>query len=115
MTDDLERRVRQVQSRVAVRTWGYRQRHHAKGVWMRLRRTLADAQSVYLIPDSEAKRLLAEGFRPEAVGRELEPPKVILFAPAERVVRITGAREIPVRLDVALLEAPALVLVRFPE
>ncbi|HEV8358623.1 MAG TPA: hypothetical protein VGX21_05700 [Methylomirabilota bacterium] len=48
------------------------------------------------------------------MGRELEPPKVILFLPAERVARLTGAREIPVRLDAELLAAPALALVRFP-
>ncbi|HEV8358624.1 MAG TPA: hypothetical protein VGX21_05695 [Methylomirabilota bacterium] len=50
MRDDLERRVRQVRSRVAVQAWEYRQRHHAKGVWMRLRRILADAQAAYVIP-----------------------------------------------------------------
>ncbi len=115
MTRALERRVRQVRSRVAVRAWAYRQRHHAKGVWMRLRRVLTDARSAYVIPGSEAERLLAEGFRPEAVGLELEPPKVVLFVPAARAARIAGAREIPVRLEAALLEAPAaLVLVRFP-
>ncbi len=115
MTGDLERRVRQARSRVAVRAWAFRQRHHAKGVWMRLRRVLADAQSAYVIPESEAARLLAEGLRPEAVGQELEPPKVVLFVPAERAARITGAREIPVRLEVPLLEASALVLVPFPQ
>ncbi len=114
MTGDLERRIRQARSRVAVRAWAYRQRHHAKGVWMRLRRVLADAQSAYAIPGNEVERLLAEGFRAEPVGQELEPPKVVLFVPAERAARISGAREIPVRLEVALLEAPALVLVRFP-
>jgi hypothetical protein len=46
------------------------------------------------------------------VGRELEPPKIILFLAAERVARLTGARGIPVRLGAELLEAPALV--RFP-
>jgi len=114
VSDDLERRARQVRSRVAVRAWEYRQRHHAKGVWMRLRRILADAQAAYVIPVGEAERLIMEGSRPETVGRELEPPKVILFLPAERVARLTGAREIPVRLEVELLEAPALALVRFP-
>jgi hypothetical protein len=114
VSDDLERRVRQVRSRVAVRAWEYRQRHHAKGVWMRLRRILADAAAAYVIPESEAERLVAEGFPPEPVGRELEPAKVILFLPAERVARLAGAREIPVRLEVELLEAPALALVRFP-
>jgi hypothetical protein len=75
---------------------------------------LADAEAAYVIPGAEAQRLIAEGFRPEAVGRELEPPKVILFLPAERAARLTGAREVPVRLEVDLLQAPALALVRFP-
>jgi hypothetical protein len=114
MTRKLEDRVRQVRSRIAVRAWSYRQRHHSKGVWMRLRRVLAEAQSAYVIPTGEAERLVAEGFRPEAVGRELEPPKLMLFAPAERIERIPGAREISVRLDAALLEARALALIRFP-
>jgi hypothetical protein len=114
MIDKLERRVRQARSRTAVRAWGYRQRHHAKGMWMRLRRVLAEAQSAYVIPASEAERLLAEGFLPEAAGQELEPPKVVVFAPAERAASIRGAHEIPVRLDAALLEAQTLVLVRFP-
>jgi hypothetical protein len=81
---------------------------------MRFRRILADAGAAYVIPDGEAERLIGEGFQPEAVGRELEPPKVILFLPAERVARLTGAREVPVRLGAELLEAPALALVRFP-
>ena len=114
MTPGLERRLRQLRSRVAVRAWAYRQRRHAKGVWMRLRRVLADARSAYVIAGSEADRLLAEGFRPETVGLELQPPKILLFVPAERAARIAGAQEIPVRLEAALLDAPALVLVRFP-
>jgi hypothetical protein len=114
VTEALEGRLRQVRSRVAVRAWEYRQRHHAKGVWVRFRRVLADAEAAYVIAEGEAERLVAEGFPPEPVGRELEPLKTILFLPAERVARPTGAREIPVRLSVELLGAPALALVRFP-
>ena len=114
MADDLARRVRQARSRLAVRAWEYRQRHHAKGVWMRFRRILADARSAHVIPLTEAEQLLAEGFQPGAVGRELEPPKIVLFVPAARAARLIDAREIPVRLEAALLEAPALALVRFP-
>jgi hypothetical protein len=64
MTTDLERRVR------LVRAWEFRQRHHAKGMWMRLRRVLADAQSAYVIPSVEAQKLLAEGYAAHPVGRE---------------------------------------------
>jgi hypothetical protein len=114
VSDDLERRLRQVRARVAVRAWAYRQRHHARGVWMRLRRVLAEAAVAYVIPLGEAERLVGEGLQPEPVGQELEPPRIILFVPAERAARISGAREVPVRLDAEVLEAPALALVRFP-
>ena len=44
MTLSLEQRARQFRSRVLVRSWEYRQRHHARGVWFRFRRVLADAK-----------------------------------------------------------------------
>ena len=114
MTPDLERRLRQVRSRVAVRAWAYRQRHHAKGMWMRLRRVLAEAQAAYAISAGEAEQLLAEGYEPHPVGRELEPPKVIIFVSTERASRIPGAEAIPLHLDARLLETSALALVAFP-
>ena len=41
MIETLERRVRQYRSRMLIRAFDYRQRHHAGGVWFRLRRLLA--------------------------------------------------------------------------
>jgi hypothetical protein len=113
MIDALNRRVADLRRRVLVRSWEYRQRHHARGVWFRLRRLLADASAAFAISDDEARALVAEGFRIEAVGRALEPPKVILFAPADRVRRLASARPVPVRLGRELLEAEYLVLTRF--
>jgi hypothetical protein len=113
MTDSLHRRARQVRSRAAIQTWAYRQRKHAGGVWFRLRRTLAQSREAFAISKEEADRLVAEGIVPEPVGFELEPPKPIFFVTAAQVASIAGRRSIPVRLEEALLAAPALALVAF--
>jgi hypothetical protein len=114
MSEALERRARQVRSRLLLRGWQFRQRHHAAGVWFRLRRLLADASAAYAIPEAEAHLLVAEGHVPEPVGDELEPPKVILFVSPERLARIEGAGEVPLRLGGELLAARHLALLRFP-
>jgi hypothetical protein len=114
MTEAMRRRAAAVCSRAAVRTWEYRQRMHAKGVWFRLRRLLAESSAVYAIPSSEIERLTAEGCTAEPVGLELEPPKAIMFVTAERAGRIAGARQLPVKIGVELLAARCLALVRFP-
>jgi hypothetical protein len=109
----LERRLRQQRSRVAVRSWDYRQRHHARGVWFRLRRILADAQAAFAIPCDEAAKLIAEGYPAEPVGRELEPPKVLFFVPANRVAQIGSAQRLAVRLGADLLGAECIALTPF--
>jgi hypothetical protein len=114
MREVLDRRVRQVRSRLALRDWEYRQRRHAAGVWFRLRRVLADASAAFEISESAARQLISEGHDAEPVGTELEPPKIMLFVPADRITRIPGAREIPVRLGPELLAARHLALTRFP-
>ena len=113
MTSAQERRLREVRSRVLVRTFDHRQRGHARGVWFRLRRVLAFASEAHVIPADEAKRLIAEGYRPEPVGQELEPPRVILLVPRERVARIASARSLAVRLSAEMLSAECLALVPF--
>jgi hypothetical protein len=114
VTEALARRLRRHQSRLAVRAWEYRQRNYARGVWFRLRRVLAEAARAYVLSEGEAQSLLAEGYRPEPVGEELEPAKMIIFVPAERVARVPTAREVPVSLQAAMLEARCVALVRFP-
>jgi hypothetical protein len=109
----LERRLRQHRSRVLVRSWDYRQRRHARGVWYRLRRLLADADAVFEVSREDARRLLDEGCRPASVGAELEPPKLIVAATAERVSRLASARPLAVRLNAELLGAECLALVPF--
>lgn len=114
MSEVLERRARQMRSRLVRRAWEYRQRHHAAGVWFRLRRLLADASAAYVISEAAARQLVDEGHAPEPVGAELEPPKLLLFVAPERVARIAGAREIPVRLGGEQLAARHPALVRSP-
>lgn len=113
MSITLDRRVRQIRSRAAVRAWEYRQRRHADGVWYRLRRVLADAREAWAIPAGEAAALLDEGLPAEPVGSELEPGRTILFVPADRVARIPGRVAVPMRLGPELLGAEYLALVRF--
>lgn len=113
MNSSLERRLRQFRSRVLVRAWDYRQRRHARGVWFKLRRVLADASAAFVIPPDEGRRLIAEGHRPEPVGDELTPPRLILFVEAPRLARIDSARPVAVRLSRELLAAECLALVPF--
>ena len=87
-----ERRLREFRSRVVARAFDYRQRRHARGVWFRFRRVLTLAREAYAISPEEARRLIAEGYLAEPVGRELEPPRVILSVRAERVAGIAAAR-----------------------
>ncbi len=108
----LERRARAVRARAAVRAWEYRQRHHAKGVWFRLRRLLAATASAWSLPEEEARRLLAEGYRAAEVGDLLEPPKVLVVVP-ERLRAVPGRVPVPLRLGPELLAARWLALVPF--
>lgn len=110
MNATLDRRLRQLRSRVLMRAWDYRQRRHARGVWFRLRRVLADASAAYAIPADEARALVAEGWPASPVGGELQPPKAIVLVPAERVARIRSARPLAVRLSAELLSAEYLAL-----
>ena len=113
MTASLERRLRQLRSRLLVRSWDYRQCRHARGAWFRLRRVLADASEVYAVTADEAQELVREGHRLAPAGGDLDPPKLMVFAPAARVARLVSARPLPVRLSADLLRAECLALVPF--
>jgi hypothetical protein len=115
MTPSLEHRLRQHRRRTIVRSWEYRQRRHAHGVWFRLRCVLANARAAYVISIGDARRLMAEGHRPEPVGRELDPPKLIIVASAERVAQIASARPVAMRLGAEVLAAECLALTPFEE
>jgi hypothetical protein len=109
----LERRAREIRSRCRVRDWEYRQRALAKGVWTRLRRVLAAAESAYSISESEASALIAEGACPQPVGAQIAPAKRIFFVPRDRLDSLPSRRQIAVRLDAEFLAARAVALVRF--
>lgn len=108
-------RARAVQARAQVRAWNYRQRHHAAGVWFRLRRVLADAKAAYVISDEDARRLLAEGHGEVACGREVAPAKTMVFVNERRLDRVESRRAIRVGLGPAFLAAGAIALVTFDE
>ena len=113
MIPALDSRLRQHRRRALVRAWEYRQRNHAHGVWFRLRRALAQAGAAAAISRDDAATLRVEGYEVEAVGAELDPPKMIVFAPADRVARLQSARPIEVRLSAALLSADCMALTPF--
>ncbi len=115
MSPAYERRIREHRARELVRSFDYRQRHHARGVWFRLRRVLADAGAAYVIPEDDARRLIAEGHRTEPVGQELDPPKLIVMASSARIAQIASAQPVPVRLGGELLAATCLALTPFEE
>jgi hypothetical protein len=108
-------RVKAVQARARVLRWEYRQRNLAHGAWDRFRAALAHAREAYAIDDDAAAALIAEGFAADDRGRGLEPPRTLVWITEERAARLAGARPIALRLDAALLAAPCLALVPFPE
>lgn len=115
MTEALHRRARRVRQRAAVRQWEYRQRRHAKGVWVRLTRLLADMSQAWEISEAVAARLIAEGCAVEPVGLEIEPAKTLIVIPETRRDLCDGeARPIPVNLGAELLAARHVALRRFP-
>jgi hypothetical protein len=111
----LDRRLRDQRARLLIRSFGYRQRHHAHGVWFSFRRVLAGAAAAYVISEDDATTLAAEGCRVEPVGRQLQPPKIIVSVPPERMARVASARSVTVRLGGVLLTAACLGLVPFEE
>jgi hypothetical protein len=111
----MRRRVHEVRTRAVIQKWHYRQRNLAGGVWFRLRRVLADAREAYVISEEDARRLVAEGYAPEACGSEIDPAKTIVFVDATRLTTIGSRRSIPVSLSCDFLAASAVALVRFDE
>jgi hypothetical protein len=110
----LDDRVRGIQGRLAMRAWEYRQRNHSKGVWLRVRRVLADAQHAFIIDEGDAAMLANLGYRPEPAGLELQPPRELWFVPRDVLDRLNSAQEVAVRLSADLLGAKHVALLRFP-
>lgn len=108
-------RARQARTRAALRSWNYRQRNLAAGVWFRLRRVLAEARMAYVISDDDARRLMGEGYRSQPCGAEVVPRKTILFIDEPRLAKTEGCRRIPVGLGPDFLGATAIALVAFDD
>jgi hypothetical protein len=106
-------RVKAVRARARVRRWEYRQRNLAHGAWDRFRAALARARDAYLIDDTTASALLAEGYEGDDRGRGLEPPRTLVWITADRAARLQDARPIELRLGAELLAARCLALVPF--
>ena len=116
MTDALRKRVRDVHARAAVRSWEYRQRHHAKGMWFRLRRELARTETAYVLPADVANALTEAGCELLTVGDEMVPKKRLLRVSRRALSPyVDQLVEAPVALQGALLAAEALALVPFEE
>src|SRR3989442_8458582 len=75
--DRMNDRAKAVRNRAMIRSWKYRQRGLAAGVWFRLRRVLADAKEAYVISANDANQLLSEGYQAESCGAQIEPEKTI--------------------------------------
>ena len=113
LLDRLRERAQAVRTRAMVRRWHYRQRHHADGVWFRLRRVLADARAACVISEEDARRLVEDGYLVEAVGLEVTPGKTILFVDEQRLATLETCRPIPVDLGPDFLAARTIALVPF--
>ena len=113
LLEKLRRRAERVKVRRRVRSWEYRQRDLAAGVWFRLRRVLADAREAYAISEDEARCLLLEGYAAEPCGLEISPSKPLIFVDQERLTAIDGRTAIRVGLGEDFLGAPAVALVAF--
>jgi hypothetical protein len=109
----MERRLRSMRARAAIKRYEIRQIAHAGGVWFRLRRLLVDADRVLLVSPDQAARLLAEGFAAHAVGAEFEPAKTIIVVPPDLARRLPAAREVRPAMSAEILSAGCLVLVGF--
>jgi hypothetical protein len=113
MVERMRARAQAVRTRAAIRHWEFRQRHLAAGVWYRLRRMLARAETAYEISATDARQLVAEGYRVEPSGRGINPEKTILFVEASRLSRIESRRPVRVGLGADFLSAPFVALVPF--
>ena len=109
----LEQRAKAAKAQALVRSWKYRQREAAGGVWFELRRLLANAERAFALNDDDARKLLDRGARLEPVGVRIEPRKNIIFVGRQDLQRIMGAKEIPVGLGSEFLDARNVALVPF--
>ncbi len=106
-------RARAVRARALIRSFEYRQRHLASGVWAELRMILAMTRCAYALDDDTARRLESEGMTPLAAGLRIAPPVRLYVVDAARAAELDPEAEIPVRLDDRLLRSGSVALLRF--
>ena len=111
MNEALHERARRANERAVIRAWEYRQRHHAKGVWFRFRRALADAAEAWILSEGEAALLEKRGHAPLPVGLELVPPKRLFFLSRKELEAISERRLVRTRLSTEVLLAGSLALI----
>ncbi|MEM9696729.1 MAG: hypothetical protein AAGA56_29600 [Myxococcota bacterium] len=110
----MRKRVRQIHAQALVRRSDYRQRHLAKGTWMRLRRELAISERVFVLSPEEEHKLVARGFETLAVGEALHPKKRLYRVDRAQLSALEArADEVPVGLNQTFLSAEAVALVPF--
>ena len=109
----LAHRVKQVRARARVQRWEYRQRHTAHGAWFRFRRALSFADRAYSISEADAAVLIAGGAQVDAGGRDLEPPRTLLWVRDAQIAGLESARPLALLLGPALLEPRWIALVPF--
>ena len=115
LREKLHARIKAARAADAIRRFEYRQRNLSRGVWFRLRRLLSRAATAWQIGDEDARRLLDEGIRPQAVGLEIEPPIQILVVPEEIIQTLPTRQPLTVRLSAELLTTRHLALVLWPQ
>ena len=108
-------RVKQVRARARVRRWEYRQRNTAHGAWFRFRRALSFADCAYAISEADAASLIAGGAQLDVGGRDLEPPRTLLWIRRDQVAGLESAQPIALHLGPALLEPRWIALVPFDD
>jgi hypothetical protein len=111
----LSHRVKQVRARARVRRWEYRQRHTSHGAWYRFRRALGFAERAYVITDAQARSLIGAGATVDVGGRDLEPPRTLVWIRRDQVAELESAQPLVLRLGPALLEPRWIALVPFDD
>jgi hypothetical protein len=109
----LQRRARGVRARALVRRWEYRQRHHAAGVWFRLRLLLTGAREALPLSEDEVRMLVGEGYTPDPAGADIAPARVLLVVDDGRARQLPPRPALPLRLGPEFFAAPAIALVPF--
>lgn len=113
-SEALQRRVREIRSRAAVRRWEMRQLDRAGGSWFRVARVLTYTRRAWAIGPADVEALLAAGYAPHSAGLDLEPPRKLFLVSEERVASLQSARPVELRASPELLAHRALALVPFP-